>query len=256
MTLSVSSAKSVGALSLALLFLAGGSASVLAQSKATAVLPELSSRKLAQSESVQLEADIQLIVAEVMAAETAHWSSAQKVALKEMEAMGLKDGELEAIAALTASEMSTQLKSNPKLSKLSASGITSEEALKLAPALLLSRYLLNIGRAALWGGALSAIRSADFDYRAMSSALTSGNTREFMSLLRNGFATDQTRLTSLVGAAATFACGSATLDITPGLCDRFSSGLQKIFIQINRSSGSTRRRALPITFPSKDAAKP
>lgn len=243
--------KSISALSLSLLFLAGGSVSAIAASK-DAALPLVSSQALngqpldsRLSNSAQFEADIQQIVDEVMAAETAYWSPAQKAAFEQMKAMGLKDGDLEAIAALTPSEMSKQLKFNPKLSKLSATGLSSEEALKLAPALLLSRYLLNIGRAALWGGVISAIRSADFDYRAMTGALTSGNTREFMSLLRDGLASDQTRFTNLVSTAATFACGSATLDVTPGLCDRFASGIQKIFTRINRSNArSVRSRAI------------
>jgi len=259
--------KSLSALSLTVLLLAGGSVSAIAQSKAPSFSVDSKAQPVSSqlSESAQIEADIQQIVAQVMAAETAHWSYAQKAALKDMEALGLKDDELAAIAALTHSEMTTQLKSNPKLSKLSITGITSEEALKLAPALLLSRYLANIGRAALWGGVLSAIRSADFDYRAMSSALTSGNTREFMSLLRNGFTSDQARFTNLVGTAATFACGSATLEVSPRMCDRFASGMQKIFTRINRSNARStdrsttrliRRRALSVAAPSEAVAKP
>ena len=252
-----SSARSLSALSLSLLFLAGGAVSVTAQTKISVSLASSGlSFEEPLSESTQLEADIQRIVDEVMAIETAHWSLAQKAALKEMESMGLKDSELEAIASLTVTEMSTQLKSDNKLSKLSATGISSEEALKLAPALLLSRYLLNIGRAALWGGVVSAIRSADFDYRAMTGALTSGNTREFMSLLRDGLATDQTRFTNMVSTAADFACASATLDVNPRLCDRFATGLQKIFTRINRSNArSTRTRALSLPLSNKTASK-
>ncbi|MEO1621717.1 MAG: hypothetical protein AAFU53_11885 [Cyanobacteria bacterium J06632_3] len=242
---------------MSLLFLAGGAVSATAQTKISVSTASSGlSFEEPLSESTQLEADIQRIVDEVMAAETAHWSPAQKAALKEMEAMGLKDSELEAIASLTVTEMSTQLKSDKKLSKLSATGISSEEALKLAPALLLSRYLLNIGRAALWGGVVSAIRSADFDYRAMTSALTSGNTREFMSLLRDGLATDQTRFTNMVSTAADFACASATLDVNPRLCDRFATGLQKIFTRINHSNTrSTRNRALSLPLSNKTASK-
>ncbi|MGD1867285.1 MAG: hypothetical protein ACFB0D_22270 [Phormidesmis sp.] len=259
----------LSALSLTLLFLAGGSLSAVAQSKVPAAIASSSGQTSSTqtfgsqtfssqlNESAQLETDIQQMVAQVIAAETTNWSPAQKTALKEMEAMGLKNEELIAIASLTPSEMSTQLKSNPKLSKLSTISISNEEALKLAPTLLLSRYLFNIGRAALWGSVISAIRSADFDYRAMTSALTSGNTREFMSLLSDGFTTDQSRFTHLVGTAATFACGSATLDVTPGLCSRFASGMQKIFTRVNRSNTRTiRRRALPIAAPSKATAKP
>ncbi|MEL6855854.1 MAG: hypothetical protein AAFO83_12220, partial [Cyanobacteria bacterium J06607_13] len=43
--------------------------------------------------------------------------------------------------------------------------------------------------------------------------------------------------------AATFACGSATLDFTPGLCDHFAGGLQKIFRQAEQTGRRTRTTA-------------
>lgn len=178
--------------------------------------------------------EIQAIVSQIIAAETQHWSVSEKRALAEMEALGLQETELEALILMDAADMQRQLKSNSKLSKVSATGISSEQALKLAPMLLLSRYLLNIGRAAIWGGVVSAIRSADFDYGAMAAALRTGDTGEFMALLRSGI-TDQASFVDMVGSAATFACGSATLDVTPRLCDRFTNGLQKIFNRVQRS---------------------
>lgn len=245
---------SLGAITLTLLFLGGSAVPVWAQAKqstiqkavAKAAVPTTTlvdqSARAAQAD-ISLEAEIEQIVAQVMEAETQHWSPAEKSALKTMDSLGLKDSEIAALATLSAADVHAKMKTDKKLAQLNAAGISSEEALKLAPALLLSRYLLNIGRAAVWGGVVTAIRSADFDYRALSAALTSGNTRQFMSLLGEGL-TGQTSFLNLMGSAATFACGSATLDFTPGLCDRFASGVQKIFSRAARtdSENATRSR--------------
>ncbi|MGB3672249.1 MAG: hypothetical protein WA984_19195 [Phormidesmis sp.] len=234
-------AKSFGAIATTLLMLAGIATPAVAQPPAQPVADaQLDSRP-----------DIQQIVDQMIAVETQSWSPAQKSALQTLDAMALKDSELAAIAALSASDLRAQLKTDKKLAKLNATGLSSEEMLKLAPTLLLSRYLLNIGRAAVWGGVVSAIRSADFDYRALSSALTTGDTSEFVSLLGQGLRGQDT-FVNLVGTAATFACGSATLDFTPGLCDRFASGLQKVFSQVERSAATpTRSRARSLVLDSK-----
>ncbi|MEL6879127.1 MAG: hypothetical protein AAFP09_01280 [Cyanobacteria bacterium J06607_10] len=239
--------KGVSAIGGALLFFAGVSFPAAAEAKALAAMRPLSSQTTAASQieapsDVAIsDAELRAMVAQIIEVETQHWSSAQKAALSEMQALNLKDSELEALAMMDASAMQTQLKDNAQLSKLSATGISSEQALKLAPTLLLSRYLFNIGRAAVWGGVVAAIRSADFDYGAMASALRTGDTDEFMSLLRSGI-TDQASFVDMVGSAATFACGSATLDVTPRLCDRFTSGLQKIFNRVQRSSRRSSNR--------------
>ncbi|MEL6491997.1 MAG: hypothetical protein AAFQ95_18735 [Cyanobacteria bacterium J06621_3] len=235
----LSPARGLRAVLATLLFLAGASLPVAAHSKLSTVTQQghgegqFSESAQASVLSELSEIELQQMVAEVIAAETEDWSVAEKAALKALESLNLKDNELAAIATLSASELDTRMKTDKKLSKLSAAGISSEQALKLAPMLLLSRYLLNIGRAAMWGGVVSAIRAADFDYRAMTSALTSGDTRQFMSLLREGLS-GQTSFTNMVGTAANFACGSATLETTPRMCDRFADGLGKIFRRVNR----------------------
>ncbi|MEO0648204.1 MAG: hypothetical protein AAFZ17_18985 [Cyanobacteria bacterium J06650_10] len=197
----------------------------------------------AQFEAVELDgalaADIEQIVAQMIAVETQHWSPAEKAALQTMEQVGLKESEIAVIATLSAADLHTKMKTDKKLAQLSAAGISSETVLKLAPTLLLSRYLFNIGRAAAWGGVVAAIRAADFDYGVLSSALVSGNTRQFMSALRAGLP-NQTSFLNVVGSAATFACGSATLDFTPGLCTRFASGMQKIFNRIGQAEAAER----------------
>lgn len=237
--------RSLSALSASVLFLAGVSLPAVAQAKSLStvqVTPQKTSQPIPHagqfSESAQTnalsEAALHQMVAEIIAAETQDWSPSEKAALKELEALNLKTSELEAIAQLSANELDLRLKTDKKLSKLSTAGLSSEQALKLAPMMLLSRYLLNIGRAALWGGVVGAIRSADFDYRALTVALTSGDTRQFMSLLREGLS-DQSAFTDLVGSAATFACGSATLETTPRMCDRFANGMTKIFGRVERS---------------------
>ena len=235
-----------------LLFLAGASLPIAAQTKVSVVAQQVH-REGQFSESAQVlvhsdlsEAELQQMVTEVMVAETQGWSASEKAALKELESLNLKDGELEAIATLSASELDARMKTDKKLSKLSAAGVSGEQALKLAPMLLLSRYLLNIGRAAVWGGVVSAIRAADFDYRALTLALTSGNTRQFMSLLREGLS-EHTSFTNMVGTAANFACGSATLETTPRMCDRFSEGLSKIFRRVNRPARSRTSRTRSVT---------
>jgi len=223
-----------------LLFLAGSTLPVVAQAKPLHKPAAVSTASVVVA--LNAEADIQRVVAEMIDVEIQHWSPMQKAAFEEIQQMNLKEDELEALAQMSVGEMSAQLKASGKLTKLSATGISAEETLKLIPAALLSRYLFNIGRAALWGGVVASIRSADFDYGAMSRALTRGNTRQFMSLLGDGMS-GQGRFVRMVGTAATFACGSATLDFTPGLCDRFATGMVKIFNRVERSGGRRSRRA-------------
>ena len=178
--------------------------------------------------------EIQAIVSQIIAEETQHWSVTEKRALAEMAALELPEAELEALILMDAADMQRQLKGNGKLSMVPGTCICGAHSLMLSPMLLLCRFLLMIVRAAVWGGVVAAIRSADFDYGAMASALRTGDTSEFMSLLRSGM-TDQASFVEMVGSAATFACGSATLDVTPRLCDRFTNGLQKIFNRVQRS---------------------
>jgi len=244
-----------GCLAMGLMFLAGMSLPAVAQMPSQG--HKLSTHRVSFeietqnqfNESTQLEAAIAADINQLIATEIQSWSPAQKAAFQTLKGMELKDSELESLAALSPSEMQTKMRTSKKIAKLSATGISSEEALKLAPTLLLSRYLLNIGRAAVWGGVVSAIRAADFDYRALSTALTSGNTRQFMSLLGQGMS-GQNNFLSLMGSAANFACGSATLDFTPRLCDRFSTGIQKIFTRVNRSSTQA-QRPRPTTTQSR-----
>ncbi|MEL6855635.1 MAG: hypothetical protein AAFO83_11075 [Cyanobacteria bacterium J06607_13] len=244
--------KQTGAIAATLLILTGSALPSLAKPTTsphtkTAPLPTTSDTHWTDTASI--EADIEQIVADIITAETAHWSPTEKSALAQMRTLKLTDDELATLAALSAGEMDIQLKKNPKLTKISATGISSEQALKLAPAVLLSRYLFNIGRAAVWGGVVSAIRAADFDYGAMSTALRSGDSRAFAGLLRDGF-TGQASFVNMVSTAATFACGSATLDFTPGLCDRFANGLQKIFRRVERSGRQSRRPMRNTATPS------
>ncbi len=243
--------KSLGAIATTLLLLTGIATPIIAQP----VTAQPISTTQTATASASLASDIQQIVDQMIAVETQNWSPAQKSALQTLDAMGLKNSELEEIAALSAGDLHTQLKTDQKLAKLSATGLSNEEMLKLAPTLLLSRYLLNIGRAALWGGVVSAIRSADFDYRALSAALTTGNTNEFVSLLGQGLQ-EQDTFVRLVGSAATFACGSATLDFTPGLCDRFASGIQKVFSRVERSAARPiRSRSGSLALEDRSAVK-
>jgi len=225
-----------------LLFFTGITLPTVAQAKAQAKpLYKPATVSTVSVVALNAEDEIQRTVVEMVDAEIQHWDPMQKAAFEEIQRMNLKEDELEALAQMSVGEMSTQLKAEGKLAKLSATGISAEETLKLIPAALLSRYLFNIGRAALWGGVVASIRSADFDYGAMSRALTRGNTRQFMTLLGDGMS-GQGRFVRMVGTAATFACGSATLDFTPGLCDRFANGMVKIFNRVERSEGRTLNR--------------
>ncbi len=246
------SARRFGAIAMTLLLTASVTTPAIAQTvtaqaskesdKQQVFLPTSARAANSPTESAQTAAEMQQMIEQTITVETQSWSPTQKSALQTLASMELTDSDLEALAALSASDLQTQLKSDKKLAKLSATGISSEEALKLAPMLLLSRYLLNIGRAAVWGGVVSAIRSANFDYIALSSALTTGNTNEFVSLLGEGLR-GQDAFVNLVGSAATFACGSATLDFTPSLCNRFASGIQKVFTQVERSNARSRIRS-------------
>ncbi|MGD1897004.1 MAG: hypothetical protein ACFB16_08635 [Phormidesmis sp.] len=259
-------AQGLSSLAVAVLFLSGMTVPAIAQTleskKHTAATPSAtpnSNEAFPESaqQSPQLEAEIERLIAQLINEEIQHWSPAQKDALQTMKALELKEGDLVALVGPSADELHNKAKTDKKLaqklSQLNAAGISNEEALKLAPMVLLSRYLFNIGRAALWGGVVSAIHSADLDYPALLGALTSGDTAQFTSLLSEGLSS-QNSFTTLVSSAATFACGSATLDFTPRLCSRFASGMQKIFSRIERSERSSATR--PTARPTGDADAP
>ena len=241
---------SLSTLAVTLLFLAGSTFPVMAQTKPMArqkdTMAVMGQSTVSAQRDLVLEAEIEQIVQQMIEAEIQHWSPAEKSALKTMDSLGLKAGKIAELTTLSAADLHAKMKTDKKLAQLNAAGISSEEALKLAPTLLLSRYLLNIGRAAVWGGVVTAIRAADFDYSALSSALASGNTRQFMSLIGEGLA-GETSFLDLMSSAATFACGSATLDFTPGVCNRFASGVQKIFTRVE--SSGTRRQAQSASNP-------
>ncbi len=185
-------------------------------------------------------------VAQFIDAETSHLSFAERQALHILLQLELEDNTLVALSLSDADsaqfdqQLKTQLKNNPKLDKLPA----DTASLKFSPAVFaaarLAGYMRSIGKAVLFGNVVGAIRAAEFDFPAMFSALSSGDTQEFTSLLSEALPR-QTTFVSAVSTGANFACNTATVDLTPGLCDRFTGFMRSTIVRYQRPSISSSR---------------
>ncbi len=240
--------KSKIAVVLLMFFGVGTALPVLAQTKADVRFQEnesavITSERDTTSVAVLTDthSDLDRSIAQFIDTETSHLSYAEKQALHTLLQLELKDSALVALSSLSDADttqfekqLETQLKNNPKLNNLS-SGMAS---LKFSPAVFaaarLAGYLRSIGKAVLFGNAVGAIRTAEFDFPAMFSALSSGDTQEFTSLLSEALPR-QTTFVSAVSTGANFACNTATIDLTPGLCDRFTGFMRSTIVRYQRS---------------------
>lgn len=186
-------------------------------------------------------------IAQFIDTETSHLSYVEKQALHTLLPLELEDNTLVALSSLSdadsaqfATQLKTQLKNNPKLNELPA----DTASLKFSPAVFaaarLAGYMRSIGKAVLFGNVVGAIRAAEFDFPAMFSALSSGDTQEFTSLLSEALPR-QTTFVSAVSTGANFACNTATVDLTPGLCDRFTGFMRSTIVRYQRPSSSSSR---------------
>ncbi|MEM8505330.1 MAG: hypothetical protein AAF716_19525 [Cyanobacteria bacterium P01_D01_bin.1] len=170
-----------------------------------------------------------------IAAETSHLSHAEQQALQALIQLQLEDDTLAALSSLSDSDFQAQLKSDQKFSKLPA----DIASLKFSPAVFaaarLAGHMRNIGKAALLGNVVGAIRAAEFDFPAMFSALSSGDTEEFSGLLSEALPRHNT-FVEAISTGATFACNTATIDLTPNVCSRFSSFMRGTIARHQQSS--------------------
>ena len=180
-------------------------------------------------------ADFNKSISQFIAAETSHLSKAEQQAIQALLPLQLEDATLAALSNLSDSDFQTQLKSNQKLSKLPA----DTASLKFSPAVFaaarLAGHMRSIGKAALLGNVIGAIRAAEFDFPSMFSALSSGDTEEFSSLLSEALPR-HTTFVEAISTGATFACNTATIDLTPDVCSRFSSFMRGTITRYQRSS--------------------
>ncbi|MBE9060256.1 hypothetical protein [cf. Phormidesmis sp. LEGE 11477] len=180
-----------------------------------------------------------LSIDQFIAAETSHFSLEEKQALHALIQLDLEESTLSTLSNLADAELKTQLKAqfknNPKFNKLPAEIASAKFSPAVFAAARLAGYMRSIGKAVLLGNVVGAIRAAEFDFPAMFSALSTGDTTEFASLLSAALPR-QTTFVSAVSTGATFACNTATLDLTPGVCDRFSSFMRSTLVRYQRSA--------------------
>jgi hypothetical protein len=180
-------------------------------------------------------ADFNKSISQFITAETSHLSKAEQQALQALLSLQLEDATLAELSNLSDFDFQVQLKSNQKLSKLPA----DTASLKFSPAVFaaarLAGHMRSIGKAALLGNVIGAIRAAEFDFPAMFSALSSGDTEEFSSLLSEALPR-HTTFVEAISTGATFACNTATIDLTPDVCSRFSGFVRGTIVRYQRST--------------------
>jgi len=180
-------------------------------------------------------ADFSKSISQFIAAETSHLSKAEQQALQALLPLQLEDNALAELSDLSDFDFQAQLKSNQKLSKLP----TDTASLKFSPAVFaaarLAGHMRSIAKATLLGNVVGAIRAAEFDFPAMFSALSSGDTEEFSSLLSEALPR-HTTFVEAISTGASFACNTATIDLTPDVCSRFSGFMRGTITRYQRSS--------------------
>lgn len=213
------------------------------------------------------EADLEQIVAAVVAQETAQWTKEEKAVMTAVMELPVDGAYLMKLSELSESDLLKAVKNDEKLSALKAVPMSDQAANKVLPAVAV--------RLAAWTGArlvsevtgsvvTDLIQLSLPNMLSMFNALRVGDVGEFRSLLSEAFTSRS--FVTVVGTAASSFCDTATVGTTPKTCRAFTSAAQSAFRQArgrfmqnsessSQSNGTSPRRRLLRFRASENADK-